>query len=167
MNVSSIDVPYQFVEGMSEEAYLEALCSSLQVRVCRVPSNGGCFFDSIYALLPTIGKAVKSPKILRLQIVQFFRECFHGQHGILGERIMQDVESAMQNKIVSSYAQTRCNNKKPKSVAAYFDAVSMQSVWVEGKCTPNYIHFVTHSLFAHVSIGQDSTGLELLLASSE
>jgi hypothetical protein len=84
MNVSSIDVPFQFVEGMSEEAYLEALCSSLQVRVCRVPSNGGCFFDSIYALLPTIGKAVKSPKILRLQIVQFFRECFHGQHGILG-----------------------------------------------------------------------------------
>ena len=80
---------------------------------------------------------------------------------------MQDVESAMQNKIVSSYAQTRCNNKKPQSVAAYFDAVSMQSVWVEGKCTPNYIHFVTHSLFAHVSIGQDSTGLELLLTSSE
>lgn len=83
MNVSSMDVPFQLVEGMSEEAYLEALCSSLQVRVCRVPSNGGCFFDTIYALLPTIGKAVKSSKILRLQIVQFFRECFDGQHGIL------------------------------------------------------------------------------------
>jgi hypothetical protein len=161
MNVASIDLPFQFMEGMSEEAYLEALCSSLQVRVCSVPSNGGCFFDTIYALLPTIGKAVKSPKILRLQIVQFFRECFDGQHGLLGERIMQDVESAMQNRIVSSYAQTRCNNKKPKSVSAYFDAVSLHSVWVEGRCTPHSIH----SLLVHVSFGQDSTGLELLLTS--
>jgi hypothetical protein len=147
MNVASIDLPFYYEEGMSEQAYLEALCSEMQVRVCRVASNGSCFFESICALLPTIGKAVKSPKILRLQVVQFFRECHEGQHGDLGERIMLDVEAAMQNRIVSSCAQTRCNNKKPKSLEAYFDAVSLQSVWVEGMCAPHSVLFQACSSF--------------------
>jgi hypothetical protein len=73
---------------------------------------------------------------LRLQIVQFFRECDEGLHGILGERVMTEVHEAMQVRVVSSCAQTRCNNKKPRSVKDYFAAVSLQSVWVEGRCTP-------------------------------
>ena len=132
MNISSQELPFQYVGDMDEAAYLDALCQATQLRVCRVPSNGSCFFDSVYALLPTVGKAVNSARTLRLQIVQFFRECAEGQHGLLGERIMDDVAAAQELRIISSCAQTRCNNKKPKSVEAYFEAVSLQSVWVDG-----------------------------------
>lgn len=155
MNISSAQLPFQYVAGMDEAAYLEALCESLRLRICKVPSNGSCFFDSIYALLPTVGKAVKSARTLRLQIVQFFRECSEGRHGLLGERIMIDVHAAMEQKIVSSCAQTRFNSKKPKSVALYFDAVSMQSVWVDGRCTPHSISCpLQNSPSARISLAQ-------------
>ena len=140
--ITSMPLPFQYVENMSADDYLAAICTSMGVQLCTVPSNGACFFDSIYALLPTVGKAVHSSKSLRAQIVDFFRECAQHQHGLVGERIMPDVWAAMQLKIISSSAQTRMHNKKPKTEGAYFDAVSLLSVWVDGKyccrwCTPH------------------------------
>lgn len=145
MNVISEVLGEQF-KGLGEAEYLEALSQLYSVQVCSVPSNGSCFFDSIYALLPTVGKAVKSSKLLRLHCVQFFRECHQGLHGVLGERIMDDVNAVIHSKIISSCANTRCNNKRPKSVETYLDAVSLASVWVEG------IHdcFCVHSLVVHI-----------------
>ena len=119
------------VGDLSEDAYLEAICHKYRVQVCSVPSYGACFFDSIYALLPTVGKAVKSPKALRLSCVDFMRQCCGGQHGELGERIVMDLDDALKRRIVSSCS-TRQNNKVPKSLDAYFAAVSMVSTWVEG-----------------------------------
>jgi len=120
------------VVGLGEDAYLEYISQLYSVRICTVPGNGSCFFDSIFALLPTVGKAVKSPKALRLSCVDFFRQCFRGQHGDAGERIVDDVAAVLQTKIVSSCATTRYNNKAPKTAEKYFEAVSLQSVWVEG-----------------------------------
>jgi hypothetical protein len=119
------------VGGLSEDAYLEAICHMYRVQVCSVPSYGACFFDSIYALLPTVGKAVKSSKALRLSCVDFIRQCCEGQHDALGERIADDVKDALKRRIVSSCS-TRQNNKVPKTLEEYFAAVSMASTWVEG-----------------------------------
>jgi len=141
-------LPFVYVD-QAESEYLQSLCECLHLRLCKVPSNGSCFFDTVYALLPTIGKAVKSSKSLRLQIVQFFRECDEGLHGILGERVMTEVHEAMQVRVVSSCAQTRCNNKKPRSVKDYFAAVSLQSVWVEGY---HWIRAVAHLFDVHVIV---------------
>ena len=140
--VSSEALPFLYEDGMTATDYVAAICDSIGVKLCTVPSNGACFFDSIYALLPTVGKAVHSSKSLRLQIVDFFRECANNRHSLLGERIMTDVAAAMELKIVSSSANTRAHNKKPKTEAAYFDAVSLSSVWVDGNyccrwCTPH------------------------------
>ncbi len=132
MNVSSIDLPFHYVSDMDADSFLDALCQARDLQVVRVSSNGGCFFDSIYSLLPTVGRAVHSSRSLRLQIVEFFRQCAQGHHFLLGERIMDDVHSALGQRIISSCAKTRCNNKKPKSIESYFDAVSLQSVWVDG-----------------------------------
>ena len=136
MNVCAQELPFAFFPGMDEPAFLEALCQGFGVRVVRVPSQGSCFFDTIYALLPTVGKAVRSSRDLRLQIVSFFRECHAQQHDILGQRIEDDLQAALHQKIISSSAQTRGHNKKPRNMEAYFEAVSKNSVWVEGRCTP-------------------------------
>jgi len=130
MNVFSEPLGASF-GGLTEDAYLEAICHRYRVQVASVPGNGSCFFDSIFALLPTVGKAVKSPKALRLSCVDFMRQCCEGQHGLVGERIFEDVKDALTRKIVSSCS-TRQNNKVPKSLDAYFAAVSMVSTWVEG-----------------------------------
>ena len=130
MNVFSEPLDASF-GGLSEDAYLEAICHKYRVQVCSVPSYGACFFDSIYALLPTVGKAVKSSKALRLSCVDFMRQCCDGQHGAVGERIVDDVKDAMKRRIVSSCS-TRQNNKVPKTLEQYFVAVSMTSTWVEG-----------------------------------
>ena len=119
------------IGGLSENEYLKAICHMYRVHVCTVPSFGACFFDSIYALLPTVGKAVKSPKALRLSCVDFMRQCCEGQHGVVGERIVDDVKDVLKRRIVSSCS-TRQNNKVPKTLEEYFAAVSMQSTWVEG-----------------------------------
>ena len=134
MEISSVQLPFE--PPPKEEDYLAQLCSFLGTQLCSVPSNGGCFFDSIFASLPTVGKAVKSSKALRQEIVAFFRECCStDQHGELGERVQKDITDQLQHKIVSSYAATRFNNKKPKTIDAYLEAVSMNSVWVEGVYT--------------------------------
>ena len=130
MNVFSEPLP-DVVGVLSEDAYLEAICHRYRVQVCSVPSYGACFFDSIYALLPTVGKAVKSTKSLRLSCVDFMRQCCGGQHGALGERIVMDLDDALKRRIVSSCS-TRQNNKVPKTLEEYFAAVSMASTWVEG-----------------------------------
>ena len=117
--------------ALPEDAYLEAICQLYRVRVCSVPSNGACFFDSIYALLPTVGKAVKSSKALRLSCVEFFRQSFQDQHGLVGERIQEDIKGALSTKIISS-SLTRHSNRAPKTVDNYLEAVSKASVWVEG-----------------------------------
>ena len=140
--VSSEALPFLYEDGMTATDYVAAICDSIGVKLCTVPSNGACFFDSIYALLPTVGKAVHSSKSLRLQIVDFFRECANNRHSLLGERIMTDVAAAMELRIISSSAKTRAHNKKPKNEDAYFDAVSLSSVWVDGNycwrwCTPH------------------------------
>ena len=49
--------------------------------------------------------------------------------------MQKDITDQLQHKIVSSYAATRFNNKKPKTIDAYLEAVSMNSVWVEGVYT--------------------------------
>lgn len=141
MNVSSMALPFQYVEGMSAKDYVAAICNSTGVQLCTVPSNGACFFDSIYALLPTVGKAVHSARSLRLQIVDFFRQCAQNRHSLLGERIMTDVAAAMELKIISSSKVTRAHNKKPKNADAYFDAVSLSSVWVDGNvCWRSHVY---------------------------
>lgn len=130
MNIFSEPLDASFA-GLSEDAYLDAICRLYRVRVCSVPSNGACFFDSIYALLPTVGKAVKSSKALRLSCVEYFKQCFQDQHGFVGERVQEDIRGSLQHKIVSSCL-TRFTNKAPKTADKYFDAVSKHSVWVEG-----------------------------------
>ena len=130
MNIFSEPLDVKVLGGLSEDAYLDAICRLYRVRVCSVPSNGACFFDSIYALLPTVGKAVKSSKALRLSCVEFFKQCFQEQHALLGERVQEDIRGSLQHKIISSCS-TR-TNKAPKTVDSYFDAVSKHSVWVEG-----------------------------------
>ena len=117
---------------MTSAEYLEAVCDHYDIRLVSVNTDGGCFFDSIYALLPCVLKAAKSPKALRQQLVLFMRECHEGNHGDLGQRIADDVKAALQYKIVSSHATTRGINRKPKNAEAYFEAVSKNSVWVEG-----------------------------------
>ena len=122
---------------MSEDTYLQTLCDVLQVRVCSTSSQGGCFFDSIYALLPTVGKAVKSSKCLRLQIVQFFRECIDGAHGNLGERVTEDIRDVI---------------KRVKTCEDYLQAVSLQSTWAEGYHWPRavaHLFSVRVSVFIH------------------
>ena len=136
MEISTLQLPFQDPDQMTEEDYLARVCAHFRVQRITVGSCGSCFFESIHALLPTVGKAVKSSFDLRVQVVSFFRECQSKQHGNLGERIMDDVESAMLVPIVSSYAGTRGNNRKPKTIDAYFEAVSKRSVWVEG------VHFL-------------------------
>ena len=101
MNIFSEPLDTSFV-GLSEDAYLEAICTRYRLQICSVPSNGGCFFDSIYALLPTVGKAVKSARELRLSCVEFFKECYQGQHGLVGERVQEDIRGSLEHKIVSS-----------------------------------------------------------------
>jgi hypothetical protein len=136
MDVASIPLPFDDPSSFTEQQYLDAVCGLFESRVVAVPTNGSCFFDSIFALLPVVNKAVKSQKALRAEIVSFFRECHSSDlHGILGERIMDDINDALKSKIVSSCAKTRGNNRRPKDVDAYFDAVSKMSVWVEGLCT--------------------------------
>jgi len=136
MEISTLQLPFENPGQMSPTDYLAAVCVHFRVQLISVSSNGSCFFDSIQALLPTVGKAVKSSFDLRLEVVSFFRDCQSNQHGDLGERIMADVEAAMLVPIVSSYAGTRGHNRKPKNVEAYFEAVSKRSVWVEG------VHFL-------------------------
>jgi hypothetical protein len=131
MEIATVQLPFDPL-GLDEDAYLAAVSVHFGVQRITVSSNGGCFFDSIHALLPTVGKAVKSSAELRHDVVSFFRECHSKQHGDLGERIMADVESALTVPIVSSFASTRGHNRKPKNVDAYFEAVSKRSVWVEG-----------------------------------
>ena len=99
-NIEFRGLPFPFSQGMSADEYLDYLCVSLQVQVCVTSTQGGCFFDSIYALLPTVDKAVKSPRALRLQIIQFFRECVGGAHGDLGERISEDIRHGMTRPII-------------------------------------------------------------------
>ena len=140
MEVLSSQLPFE-AEGMSEDVYLQAVSELFGVCRFSVPSNGGCFFDSIFALLPTVSKAVLSPVALREQVVSFFRQCHSLKHGEFGERIMQDVEAAMHSRIVSSCSSTRANGKKPKTVEAYFDAVSKRSVWVEGVCLVIFVFY--------------------------
>jgi hypothetical protein len=122
--------------GMTHAEYLEAVCNRYDRRLVSVSSDGGCFFNSIYALLPCVLKAAKSPKALRQQLVLFLRECHEGNHGDLGQRIADDVKDALKYKIVSSHATTRGINRKPKNAEAYFEAVSKNSVWVEGSHVP-------------------------------
>jgi len=131
MDVFSEPLDSGVVGGLSEDAYLEAICHKYGVQLCSVPSYGACFFDSIYALLPTVGKAVKSSKELRLSCVDFMRQCCEGQHGAVGERIVDDVNDALKRRLVSSCS-TRTNNKVPRTLEDYFAAVSMVSTWVEG-----------------------------------
>lgn len=149
-NIEFRPLPFAFIEGMSEDTYLETLCDALQVRVCSTSSQGGCFFDSIYALLPTVGKAVKGSKCLRLQIVQFFRECIDGAYGTLGERVTEDIRDAMKRRIISS-CRTRAN-KKVKTCEDYLEAVSLQSTWAEGYHWPRavaHLFSVRVSVFIH------------------
>lgn len=136
MEISTLQLPFEDPDQMTEEDYLARVSVHFRVRRITVGSCGSCFFESIHALLPTVGKAVKSSFDLRVRVVSFFRECQSKQHGNLGERIMDDVESAMLVPIVSSYAGTRGNNRKPKNIDAYLEAVSKRSVWVEG------VHFL-------------------------
>lgn len=153
MEVFSSQLPFE-PEGMSEDAYLLAVSEVFGVCRMAVPSNGGCFFDSIFALLPTVSKAVVSAVALREQLVSFFRECQSLQHGLLGERIMDDVVAAMRSPIVSSWASTRGNGRRPKTVDSYFDSVSKRSVWVEG------VSFFVFVLFMTFTLLQVSTGSE-------
>ena len=132
MEISTLQLPFRNPDQMTEDAYLEAVEAHFGAKRITVPSNGSCFFDSVYALLPTVGKAVKSSYALRDQVVSFFRECQSNQHDLLGERVIGDLENALLVPIVSSYAATRGNNRKPKNIDAYLEAVSKRSVWVEG-----------------------------------
>ena len=140
MNIFSEPLDASFV-GLSEDAYLEAICTRYRLQICSVPSNGGCYFDSIYALLPTVGKAVKSARDLRLSCVEFFKQCYQGQHGLVGERVQEDIRGCLEHKIVSSCL-TRFTNKAPKTVDNYLEAVSKHSVWVEGATS-----YCGHNLF--------------------
>lgn len=142
--------------GLDEDAYLAAVSVHFGVQLISVGSNGGCFFESIHALLPTVGKAVESSAELRHEVVSFFRECHSKQHGDLGERIMADVAAALTVPIVSSCAATRGHNRKPKDVDAYFEAVSKRSVWVEGV----FILCVCRLSRQEFTLGQASTGPE-------
>ena len=40
MNVSSMALPFEYVEGMSAKDYVAAICNSTGVQLCTVPSNG-------------------------------------------------------------------------------------------------------------------------------
>jgi hypothetical protein len=147
-NIEFRQVPFPFIEGMSQDTYLESLCEKLQVRVCSTSTQGGCFFDSIYALLPTVGKAVKSSKCLRFQIIQFFRQCIDGEHGDLGERVSEDIRHAMTRPIVSS-CRTRVAGNRMKTCEDYFKAISLQSTWAEGY---HWLRAVAHLFSVRVSI---------------
>ena len=155
MEIATVQLPFDPL-GLDEDAYLAAVSVHFGVQRITVSSNGGCFFESIHALLPTVGKAVKSSAELRHEVVSFFRECHSKQHGDFGERIMADVESALTVPIVSSFASTRGHNRKPKNVDAYFEAVSKRSVWVEGV----FILCVCRLSRQEFTLGQASTGPE-------
>jgi hypothetical protein len=147
-NIEFRQLPFPLIEGMSEGMYLQSLCAQLQVRVCATSTQGGCFFDSIYALLPTVGKAAKSPRVLRLLIVEFFRECIVGGHGDLGERVAEDIRYGMTRPIISS-SRTRAAGKRMKTSEDYLNAVSLQSTWAEGY---HWLRAVAHLFSVRVSI---------------
>ncbi len=130
---------------MTEEQYLEAICNGIGARLVSVRSDGSCFFHSIYALLPTVEKAVKSPRALRQELVLFMQQCHAGDHGDLGQRIADDVTDALDYTISSSLPTTRGVNRKPKDAQAYFEAVSKCSVWVEGARAVSFVYVLPTS----------------------
>ena len=139
MNIESVPFNIDGLHDMKQVAFLLAVCTDLGVRVMSVTCNGSCFFDSIYALLPTVGKGTIASKNLRPVVVDFLRQCSAGDHGELGERIKIDMEAALHSKIVSSAPHMRQHNKKPRDMRDYLDAVSKRSVWVEGFHWPRAI----------------------------
>ena len=151
MNIFSEPLGDTFLD-LTQDAYRDALCNVYSVRLCSVSGYGSCFFDSIFALLPTAGKAVKSSKALRLSCVEFFRQCFQGQHGFAGERILDDINFALNTKIVSS-VHTRYSNRAPKTVEKYFEAASKSSVWVEG-VQRDCVYTKLHSLPVRIPLAQ-------------
>ena len=132
MNIEAIQLFIDGLGDMKAPAFLQAVCDHLGVRVCSVGSNGSCFFDSIYALLPTVGKGTMAPNNLRPFVVNFLRQCNAGEHGDVGTRVKDDMEAALSVKVVSSAPSLRQHNKKPKDMDDYLNAVSKRSVWVEG-----------------------------------
>jgi hypothetical protein len=132
MNIEDIHFPIDGLAAMQEPAFLKAVCNHLGVRVVSVSSNGSCFFDSIYALLPTVGKGTMAANTLRPFVVKFLTECNDGRHGDLGARVKTDMEAALHTKVVSSAPTLKQHNKKPNDMADYLNAVSKRSVWVEG-----------------------------------
>ena len=131
MNVFSEGLGAHWVD-FSEDDYLEGISDLYSVRVCTVNNYGTCFFDSIFLLLPTVGEAVESARSLRLACVAFMRECYEGQHGLPGERIKMEIEHACTTKLVSSANRSRAQDVIPGTADKYFEAVSKNSVWVEG-----------------------------------
>ena len=146
MNVDAVPLDIPDLNRMEQPAFIAAVCNHLGVRLCGVPSNGSCFFDSIYALLPTVGKGTVRSGDLRECIVNYFRQCCAGNHGDIGVRIVIDMEAALHSKIISSVPQTRQHNKKPKNMEDYLDAVSKRSVWVEGFHWPRAVHMTIRAM---------------------
>jgi hypothetical protein len=108
--------------------------------MCLIGGSGDCFFQSISSLLKHVPKAIASelqhsdfwdvdPTLLRLQVVSWLRECAAGQHGILGERCVLDMEEELGRELVTSGRQCA---KKPESIDEYLDASANVGVWVQG-----------------------------------
>ena len=132
MNIEARHFGIDGLEAMQQPAFLQAVCDHLKVRVVSVGANGSGFFESIYALLPTVGKRTMAANNLRPFVIKFLTECNAGEHGDMGARVKVDMEAALTIKVVSSAPTLRQHNKKPKDMADYLNAVSKRSVWVEG-----------------------------------
>jgi hypothetical protein len=138
MEVTAEALPPSIFDLQGVGKYRDAVCQHLGLFLKRVGGNGNCFFVSCSSLLSTLGLQVSATN-LRLQVVDFFRECKEGSHGLLGERCMVDIGYETSEALVSS--STRYNGRIPESVEFYLNASTDNCVWVAGY---HWIRAVAH-----------------------
>ena len=117
--------------------YRNAVCNYLRLKWISVGGNGNCLFESVIVLLRNAGILPDnlSARQLRLDLVQFFRECCDSAEALC-KRILIDIEAELHEELwCSTHGKingVRLHRFVPATRENYLNAVENDGVWAQG-----------------------------------
>jgi hypothetical protein len=117
--------------------YRNAVCNYLRLKWISIGGNGNCLFESVIVLLRNAGILPDnlSARQLRLDLVQFFRECCDSEEDLC-ERILIELEAELHEELwCSTHGKingVRLHRFVPATRDNYLNAVENDGVWAQG-----------------------------------
>ena len=125
-------LPLQQFKKNETRKYKDAVCDLLQLSFESIRGNGNCFFESVSALLQHQRALNLGSADIRQQVVHFLHECQNGEHSILGERCVVDMEGELGQPLSGLVGARRNIGPIPQTVQAYLELSAINGVWVQG-----------------------------------